>query len=153
MRLLRVVAAVRAHWPAGSRLQRKARGRRLPAMAVGEARDRTAVALEAVEAWLFDLDNTLYPASCDLFAQIDRRMQRFIEETLDLDPATARQTQKRFFQQHGTTLRGLMDHHGIDPDIYLDYVHDIELDALSPNPALDAAIAALPGRKLIFTNA
>ncbi|MCG8355778.1 MAG: pyrimidine 5'-nucleotidase [Kiloniellales bacterium] len=122
-------------------------------MAVGEARDRTAVALEAVEAWLFDLDNTLYPASCDLFAQIDRRMQRFIEETLDLDPATARQTQKRFFQQHGTTLRGLMDHHGIDPDIYLDYVHDIELDALSPNPALDAAIAALPGRKLIFTNA
>ena len=106
-----------------------------------------------VEAWLFDLDNTLYPSSCDLFAQVDRRIRGFIADLLALDHDEAQRVQKRYFLEHGTTLRGLMDRHGVDPEGVMDYVHDIDLSPLFPNPALDAALAALPGRKVIFTNA
>jgi len=103
--------------------------------------------------WLFDLDNTLYPASCRLFDQVDRRMGEFVQMALNLDdPAQARHLQKKYLREHGTTLRGLMDNHGVAPDDYLAYVHDIDLSAVLPDPALDAALAALPGRKLIFTN-
>ncbi|RDD61098.1 pyrimidine 5'-nucleotidase [Ferruginivarius sediminum] len=103
--------------------------------------------------WLFDLDNTLYPASCRLFDQVDRRMGEFVQQALGLaNPAEARKIQKDYLRDHGTTLRGLMDVHGIAPDDYLDYVHAIDVSAVQPDPNLDAALAALPGRKLIFTN-
>jgi putative hydrolase of the HAD superfamily len=103
--------------------------------------------------WLFDLDNTLYPASCRLFDQVDRRMGEFVQQALGLaNRVEARKIQKDYLRDHGTTLRGLMDVHGIAPDDYLDYVHAIDLSAVQPDPDLDTALAALTGRKLIFTN-
>lgn len=109
-------------------------------------------ALSHVDCWIFDLDNTLYPAKADLFALIDVKMGEFIQGLLGCDPAEARAVQKRYFLEHGTTLSGLMRHHGIAPGEFLDYVHDISMDRLEVDPALNAAIAALPGRRLIFTN-
>jgi len=109
-------------------------------------------ALAHIDTWIFDLDNTLYPASTDLFAHIDRRMTAFVGDLLGLDPAEARRVQKDYFLGHGTTLAGLMAEHHVDPHAFLAYVHDIEMDALAENAPLAAAIAALPGRKLVFTN-
>ncbi len=106
-----------------------------------------------VEAWIFDLDNTLYPAECDLFGQVDRRMGAFISERFNLDPEAARALQKRYFREYGTTLRGLMSEHGVDADEYLAYVHDIDFSPVRPNPVLARALGDLPGRKLIHTNA
>jgi putative hydrolase of the HAD superfamily len=102
--------------------------------------------------WLFDLDNTLYPHSCRLFDQVDRRMGEFVQAFLGLPPADARALQKRYLQAHGTTMNGLMLNHGLNPQDYLDYVHAIDLSPVQPDPALDAALDALPGRKLIYTN-
>ncbi|MDH3240949.1 MAG: pyrimidine 5'-nucleotidase [Alphaproteobacteria bacterium] len=106
-----------------------------------------------IEHWVFDLDNTLYSAECRLFHQIDRRMGEYIAALFDMSFDAARRLQKDYFRTHGTTLRGLMTNHGIDPADYLDYVHDIDLTAIDPSPALDRAISRLPGRKVIFTNA
>lgn len=108
--------------------------------------------LSHVDSWIFDLDNTLYPASADLFALIDVRMGEYIAELLGCEALEARTVQKRYFHDHGTTLAGLMHHHGIDPHHFLDYVHDISLDRLTHDADLAAHIAALPGRKLVFTN-
>jgi putative hydrolase of the HAD superfamily len=102
--------------------------------------------------WVFDLDNTLYPASSSLFPQIDRRMRRYIAETLKLDLDEAFRLQKRYYRDFGTTLRGLMQVHGLEPDEFLAYVHDIDCTVLEPSPRLNAALARLPGRKFIFTN-
>ncbi len=102
--------------------------------------------------WIFDLDNTLYPAQCNLFAQIDRRMGSFIQSFLGIDAEQARALQKQYFRAHGTTMRGLMTHHGMDPQAFLDFVHDIDLSALPESHVLDAALERLPGRKIIFTN-
>ena len=109
-------------------------------------------ALAHVQNWIFDLDNTLYPASSDLFGLIDVRMGRFIEELLGVDRQEARRIQKSFFLDHGTTLSGLMREHQVDPQAFLTYVHDIEMDALAEDRRLVEAVARLPGRKLIFTN-
>lgn len=108
--------------------------------------------LDHVSVWLFDLDNTLYPARCNLFAQIDRRMGEFICRFLDLEMAEARALQKRYFREHGTTMRGLMDNHGLEPQGFLDYVHEIDHSPVPASPALDKALAALAGRKMIYTN-
>jgi len=108
--------------------------------------------LDHIDVWVFDLDNTLYPASCNLFDQVDRRMGEFIARTLGLDFDSARRLQKQYFYEHGTTLRGLMTVHGLEPDAFLEYVHDIDLSMLPPSEALDAALQMLDGRKLIFTN-
>jgi putative hydrolase of the HAD superfamily len=105
-----------------------------------------------VDTWIFDLDNTLYPASCDLFSQVDHRMGSFIAKTLGVPYEHARHLQKAYYRQFGTTLAGLMQVHKLKPEPFLDYVHDIDLSGLPELPELEAAIAALPGRKLIFTN-
>jgi len=105
-----------------------------------------------VEDWIFDLDNTLYPASCRLFDQVDQRIGSFIGDLLQLEPADARRIQKQYFREHGTTLRGLMLMHDVDPHIFLDYVHAIDRTPVAPNPALATAIERLPGRKFIYTN-
>ncbi len=105
-----------------------------------------------VRAWVFDLDNTLYPSECDLFAQIDARMRAFVARALDLSEDEARLVQKRYYAEHGTTLKGLMTHHGVAPQAYLDFVHDIDLGVVAPDAVLRARIAALPGRKIVFTN-
>lgn len=108
--------------------------------------------LAHVRNWIFDLDNTLYPASADLFGLIDARMTDFVQRLLGLDWESARKLQKDYFHDHGTTLSGLMADHGVDPHAFLDYVHDIEMDVLEEDRRLIAALARLPGRKLIFTN-
>jgi putative hydrolase of the HAD superfamily len=109
-------------------------------------------ALAHVEAWIFDLDNTLYPSSANLFAQIDVRMGEYIQRLLDCDPAEARRVQKGFFHSHGTTLSGLMEVHGAAPADFLDYVHDIDLAVLAEDRRVIEGVARLPGRKLVFTN-
>ena len=109
-------------------------------------------ALAHIDAWIFDLDNTLYPAKADLFALIDVKMGEFIQGLLGCDPVEARRVQKGYFHEHGTTLAGLMRHHGTDPHEFLEYVHDISLERLKPDAALASHLHALPGRKLIFTN-
>ena len=108
--------------------------------------------LAEIETWIFDLDNTLYPASCNLFAEAEARMAAFIVAELKLDLEAAHALRRRFFLDHGTTLRGLMIEHGIEPKRFLDYVHEIDLSPVLADPELVAAIAALPGRKFVFTN-
>lgn len=105
-----------------------------------------------VGTWIFDLDNTLYPGSCRLFDQVQVKIRQYIRLHLGLDEAGALDLQKRYFRDHMTTLRGLMINDGVDPHAFLDYVHDVDLSGVAPDPALDRAIAALPGRKVIFTN-
>lgn len=109
-------------------------------------------ALGHIDAWIFDLDNTLYPASADLFGLIDVRMNLYIQRLMEFDYDAARVIQKKLFREHGTTLSGLMKTHDIDPSDFLAFVHDIEMDALEEDRRLVEAVAKLPGRKLIFTN-
>ncbi|MBB4086191.1 pyrimidine 5'-nucleotidase [Sphingomonas carotinifaciens] len=108
--------------------------------------------LSHIDCWIFDLDNTLYPARANLFARIDARMTAFIADLLGVDETEAHRVQKAYFHGHGTTLAGLMADHGVDPHAFLAYVHDIEMDVLEADAPLAAAIARLPGRKLVFTN-
>jgi putative hydrolase of the HAD superfamily len=110
-------------------------------------------ALAHVESWIFDLDNSLYPASSNLFGLIDIRMGEYIQRLLACDSAEARRVQKAHFHAYGTTLAGLMREHGVDPHEFLDFVHDIDLARLTADPALVAALDRLPGRKFVFTNA
>lgn len=106
----------------------------------------------SIGAWIFDLDNTLYPAKADLFGLIDVKIGEFVQALLGCDPVEARRIQKSYFREHGATLAGLMRHHATNPHEYLAYVHDISLERIVPDAALNAHIAALPGRRLIFTN-
>lgn len=112
----------------------------------------TATAAGQPAAWLFDLDNTLYPASSRLFDQVDSLISQYVAELLGVDVAEARQLQKKYFREHGTTLTGLMALHKVDPHHYLDFVHNLDLSPISPSPALAAVLARLPGRKLVYTN-
>jgi putative hydrolase of the HAD superfamily len=105
-----------------------------------------------VRAWIFDLDNTLYPARCDLFAQISDRMTDYVARLLGLDRVEAHRVQKDHYRVHGTTLNGLMKLHDVEPEDYLAYVHDIDLSAVDPDPELAAALAQLPGKRFVFTN-
>jgi putative hydrolase of the HAD superfamily len=105
-----------------------------------------------VTDWVFDLDNTLYPHQSNLFSQIDVKMTAYVSELLQLPREEARKLQKELYLEYGTTLCGLMERHGIDPDDFLNKVHDIDYSWLNPNPALGDAIRVLPGRKFIFTN-
>lgn len=108
--------------------------------------------LDSIETWIFDLDNTLYPAKYDLFAQVSRRMGEYISQFLDIGFEAAHEVRRDFFLRHGTTLRGLMVEHDMDPAPFLDYVHDIDLSPIPPDASLETSLGALPGRKLIFTN-
>ncbi len=105
-----------------------------------------------VETWVFDLDNTLYAASSGIFPQIGVRMRDFVAERLHLPLDEAFALQKQYYRTFGTTLRGLMLCHDIEPEAFLSYVHDIDHSVLEASPALDSALGRLPGEKLIFTN-
>ncbi len=109
-------------------------------------------AFSHVETWIFDLDNTLYPPEVDLFALMDVRMTGYVSRLLGIPLDEARILQKGWFRDHGNTLSGLMHHHSIDPCDFLEHVHDIALDRLSPDAVLKDVIARLPGRRLIYTN-
>jgi putative hydrolase of the HAD superfamily len=107
---------------------------------------------QTIDTWVFDLDNTLYPASCRLFDQIDVRMGQFVSRLLNIPYAEAKQRQKELYYKHGTTLRGLMMEHKVDPGPFLSHAHNIDYAPVKPDEALARAITALPGRKLVFTN-
>ncbi len=109
--------------------------------------------VSGIDTWVFDLDNTLYPATCNLFSQVSDRMKMFIARKFSIGADEAFKIQKNFFRQHGTTLRGLMTEHDMLPDEFLDFVHDIDFSPVMPSPLLSKALDALPGRKFIFTNA
>jgi putative hydrolase of the HAD superfamily len=105
-----------------------------------------------VRDWIFDLDNTLYRADNGIFAQIDANMTRFVARLLGMERDAARLVQKQLYRDHGTTLAGLVAVHKIDPEPYLDFVHDIDLSGLAPDPALRHALMRLPGQRFVFTN-
>ena len=105
-----------------------------------------------VTTWVFDLDHTLYPPHMALFDQINVKMTAYVMEALGVDRAEADRLRHRYWREHGTTLAGLMDLHGVDPGPYLEEVHEIDFSVLSPDPALAARIRALPGRRIIYTN-
>lgn len=105
-----------------------------------------------VTCWVFDLDNTLYPPQTRLFDQISLRMTAWVMETLGVDRAEADRLRDDYWRRYGTTLAGLMDEHGVDPGPYLTEVHDIDFTVLDIDAALAAAIAALPGRRIVYTN-
>ena len=108
--------------------------------------------LRHIDTWLFDLDNTLYPIEAEFMSLIEGRMTEFVSRETGLSRADAFALQKTYLHEHGTTLAGLMAKHGVDPEAFLDEVHDVSMDSLQPNPVLRAAIAALPCRRLVFTN-
>lgn len=108
--------------------------------------------LTHIDAWLFDLDNTLYPPGAELMSLIEGRMTRFVQRETGLSRDEAFALQKKYLHEHGTTLAGMMANHGVNPEAFLDEVHDVSMASLTPDPDLRAAIAALPGRRLVFTN-
>ncbi len=114
--------------------------------------DSVITTLRDTETWIFDLDNTLYPASCRLFDQIERNMTLFIQNLLSCERDEAYSVQKTYFREHGTTMAGLMRHHNVAPEEFLSFVHNIDLSDVPISAQLDVALANLPGRKIIFTN-
>ncbi len=114
--------------------------------------DKRARAFSHVETWVFDLDNTLYPHHVNLWQQVDARIGEFIANYLQVSAVEARRIQKDYYLRYGTSMRGMMTLHGVDADDYLSFVHRIDHSPLQPNPQMGAAIARLPGRKLILTN-
>jgi len=108
--------------------------------------------LSHITDWVFDLDNTLYPRTCNLFAQIDIRITNYVMDVTQLDFDAARRLQKSYYRDFGTTLNGLMTRHTIDPDHFLNNVHAIDYAPVDAHPDLVEAIRALPGRKFILTN-
>ena len=109
--------------------------------------------MKNIKYWIFDLDNTLYPHQADLFSQVDKKMGLFIQKMFNVSHEEARRRQKSFFKKYGTTLRGLMTEHGIEPYNYLKFVHDIDFNVLKIDETLIAAVDRLPGEKFIYTNA
>ena len=105
-----------------------------------------------VRAWVFDLDNTLYPPEVRLFDQIEVRMTAWVMDALGVGRAEADRLRRHYWASHGTTLAGLMAEHGVDPGPYLHEVHEIDLSGLAPDPVLARRIAALPGRRIVYTN-
>ena len=109
-------------------------------------------AFDQVETWVFDLDNTLYPHHLNLWQQVDERIRDYIAGFLKVTHEEAFRLQKDYYKRYGTSMRGLMTEHGMEPDDFLDFVHQIDHSPLTPDAALGAAIERLPGRKLILTN-
>ena len=116
------------------------------------ATPHAASAFGRVETWVFDLDNTLYPHHVNLWQQVDERIRDYIARYLEVTQEEAFRLQKDYYKRYGTSMRGLMTVHGMKPDDFLDFVHQIDHSPLTPNAALGAAIESLPGRKLILTN-
>src|SRR4051812_27276316 len=113
---------------------------------------REGCSLGEVETWVFDLDNTLYPGACGLFTQVQERMNQYICSRLAVTPDEAAALRARYFREHGTTMNGLMLVNRIDPQEFLDFVHDIDHSVVPLNPELVAALSGLAGRKLVYTN-
>lgn len=105
-----------------------------------------------VTTWVFDLDHTLYPPDMALFDQINVKMTAYVMQALGVDRDEADHLRHRYWRDHGTTLAGLMDLHGVDPAPYLHEVHQIDFSVLAPDAELAARLRALPGRRIVYTN-
>jgi putative hydrolase of the HAD superfamily len=105
-----------------------------------------------VETWVFDLDNTLYPHHLNLWQQVDERIRNYIADFLKITHDEAFRLQKDYYRRYGTSMRGMMTEHGMKPDDFLAFVHEIDHSPLVPDAALGDALEKLPGRKLILTN-
>ncbi len=112
-----------------------------------------SVDLRHIDTWLFDLDNTLYPAESGFMGEIVVRMTDFVEKVTGLPRDDAFRLQKTYLAEHGLTLKGMMLNHGVDPAEFHAIFHDMSLEALAHDAPLLAALERLPGRRLIFTNA
>jgi putative hydrolase of the HAD superfamily len=123
-----------------------------PSKPVPDVRAVTPDAFATVDTWVFDLDNTLYPAGSDLWPKIDARITHWMMHRYGLDGLSSRALQKFYYERYGTTLRGVMATDGVDPTAFLSFVHDIDRTSIVAAPDLAAAIRALDGRKLILTN-
>lgn len=155
-RALRWVNAALASAGAGcncAAMVRRFRSLMPPAPASPPASSDAGPTQRRIDTWIFDLDNTLYPSSVELFAEVDRRMGQYIADLLAIEYDEARRVQKEYFRAYGTTLRGLMIHHRLDPLDFLDHVHRVDIERLDPDPALATALSQIEGRKIIFTNA
>lgn len=108
--------------------------------------------LDPIDTWVFDLDNTLYPADTAVMSQVEERMTEYVMKLLDLDRETARKQQKAFYHEYGTTLNGLMKNHQVDLREFLDFVHDVDHSVITPDPELARHIEGLEGRRLVYTN-
>ena len=106
-----------------------------------------------IKTWIFDLDNTLYSADSGIFQQVHELMGKFVSNHLQIDLEEAKALQKKYYRQHGTTLRGMMDNHGVDPDYFLSEVHRLDYSIVIKNKILNAELEKLDGRKIIYTNA
>ena len=108
---------------------------------------------EKINTWIFDLDNTLYSADSGIFQQVHKLMGEFIAKNLNMELSEAKKLQSKYYKQHGTTLRGMMDNHGVDPDYFLEEVHRLDYSIVGPNEKLNNELKSLKGRKIIYTNA
>ena len=108
---------------------------------------------EKINTWIFDLDNTLYSADSGIFQQVHKLMGEFISKNLKMDIVEAKKLQSKYYKQHGTTLRGLMDNHGVEPDYFLDEVHKLDYSIVGPDEILNKELEKIQGRKIIYTNA
>ena len=106
-----------------------------------------------INTWIFDLDNTLYAADSGIFQQVHRLMGEFISKNLNIDLTEAKKLQSKYYKQHGTTLRGMIDNHGTNPDHFLEEVHKLDYSIVGPNDLLNRELKKLKGRKIIYTNA
>ena len=106
-----------------------------------------------ISTWIFDLDNTLYSADSGIFQQVHTLMGKFVSAHLNIDIKKATELQRKYYRQHGTTLRGLMDNHNVDPDHFLSEVHQLDYSIVGPNFKLNRELKKLKGRKIIYTNA
>jgi putative hydrolase of the HAD superfamily len=106
-----------------------------------------------IATWIFDLDNTLYSADSGIFQQVHSLMGKFVSEHLDINIVEAKKLQSKYYKQHGTTLRGMMDNHGVEPDHFLSEVHNLDYSIVRPDKNLNKELEMLEGRKIIYTNA
>ncbi|MDA0968498.1 MAG: pyrimidine 5'-nucleotidase [Proteobacteria bacterium] len=106
-----------------------------------------------IKTWIFDLDNTLYSADSGIFQQVHDLMGKFVSNHLNINFQEANKIQKNYYKQHGTTLKGMMDNHGVDPDHFLAEVHRLDYSIVGPNHKLNIELKKLEGRKIIYTNA
>ena len=108
--------------------------------------------LQSIKFWLFDLDNTLYSGKTKVFDQVDKKMSKYISEKLNVNIDEAKKIQKSYFYEYNTTLNGMIKNHKIDPNEFLDFVHDINIDFLKKDTLLAEELKKLKGKKIIFTN-
>ena len=106
-----------------------------------------------IDTWIFDLDNTLYSADSGIFQQVHQLMGEFIKNYLKVDLKEAKIIQSKYYKEHGTTLKGLMDNYGVDPDHFLAEVHKLDYSIVSSNEKLNIQLKKLIGKKIIYTNA